>query len=167
MMSTSSLARLLTPSLRNSHRHLSMPYRQDKWTVKWTEKWLNCQAQRVVASSKKFSWRPASGRVLQGWILGTMLFNIVMNDVTESTLSKFSDGTKLGGVDDTAHGFLPLRWTLKNWKNDWQEPHEVHWNSLKLSCTGGVTSGTRLGARWLASRLAGKPWGTLQVPSWL
>lgn len=29
-----------------------------KWTVRWVENWLNCQAQRVMSSSMKSSWRP-------------------------------------------------------------------------------------------------------------
>ncbi|KAK4823323.1 hypothetical protein QYF61_000925 [Mycteria americana] len=30
---------------------------EGKWTVRWTRSWLNCQAQRVVISTMKSSWR--------------------------------------------------------------------------------------------------------------
>ncbi|PKU33355.1 rna-directed dna polymerase from mobile element jockey- hypothetical protein [Limosa lapponica baueri] len=32
-----------------------MKHRLDKWTVKWTENWMKCQAQRVVISGTKSS----------------------------------------------------------------------------------------------------------------
>lgn len=30
---------------------------QCKWTVRWTENWLNCEAQKVVINSTTSSWR--------------------------------------------------------------------------------------------------------------
>lgn len=78
----------------------------------------NCNQQHKVQGL-------ANGGVLQGWIMGPMLFNIVMNDGTECTLSKFSDGTKLEGVTDPAHGFAAIERDLKKWRNGRQEPHEV------------------------------------------
>ena len=41
-------------------------YKLDKWTVRWTENWLNCQTQMVVIRSIKSSWRPASSVVSPG-----------------------------------------------------------------------------------------------------
>lgn len=73
-------------------------------TLTWTKNWLNGQAQTVLVSGTKPSQRPVMRRVLQGSILGPVLFNILtydMDDGTECTRSKFADDKKLWGVADS------------------------------------------------------------------
>ncbi|KAK4831035.1 hypothetical protein QYF61_014923 [Mycteria americana] len=97
-----------------------MKCRPGKWTVRWTENWLKCQAERVVISSMSSSWRQVTGNVPQGWIRGPELLCIFTNDLhdrAECTFSKFADDAKLAEGLTHQRVVLPFREASTGWRN--------------------------------------------------
>lgn len=75
-----------------------MKYKLDEQTVQWTENWTNGQAQRVVISHMKSSWRPVTNGINQESILVLILFNVLINDLdggAKFPFSNFADDTRV------------------------------------------------------------------------
>jgi len=76
-------------------------------TTWWVRNWLDDCTQRVAISGSVSKWRPVMSGILQGSVLGPVLFNIFvggMDGGIEYTLSKFDSDTKLSGEVNTLEG---------------------------------------------------------------
>ena len=82
-----------------------------------TSNWLKGWSQRGVVYGVTSGWQPDTSGVLQGSILGTVLFNVFRNDLevgVECPLSKFANDTKFGRAVDSKELDVLERWAITN-----------------------------------------------------
>ena len=69
---------------------------------KWFQNWTQDRQQRVVINGRSSSWADVVSSVVQGSVIGPILFLIFNNDIDlvvgegETKLVKFADDTKFG-----------------------------------------------------------------------
>ena len=97
-------------------------------TMKWIEAWLCDRWQRVVVNGQYSEWEKVISSVVQGSVLGPLLFLIFINDIDscigqyEGFASKFADDSKIAKVVNdpkTANEMQNIINNLEKWCKDW------------------------------------------------
>ena len=67
--------------------------------INWVEKWLIDRGQRVVVDREVSNWKSVLRGILQGSVLGHILFLLYINDLDDDIITskvlKFADDTKV------------------------------------------------------------------------
>ncbi len=98
----------------------------------WIENWLSNRKQRVVINGTASDWASVTSEVLQGSVLGPVLFTIYKNDIDvglNNFISKFADDTKIGNSIITDHDTMSLQEDLikiSDWSQRWEMPFNVN-----------------------------------------
>ena len=92
----------------------------------WVEDFLKNRLQRVIVSGSQSGWGPVISGVLQGSVLGPVLFLVFINDIPvniQSPVYLFADDTKICRTiknNDDSNSLQDDIFEACNWANKWQ-----------------------------------------------
>ena len=104
-----------------------------EWRVRWIENQMTGGTQRVVISGTESSSRPVANNAPHWTELGSVMFNIFINDLgngIESTLRKYADDRNLAGVADTPEGCDVIQKDMDRMES-WAEMNLMKFNRSK------------------------------------
>lgn len=113
-----------------SHKKLMTKLKQMKlnsWILNWIEDWLAGRQQRVVLNGQTSDWKDVTSGVVQGSVLGPVLFIAFIADLEgvldwDTFLDIYADDTKTGRVVNTTADALKLQEDinkLSEWAQKW------------------------------------------------
>ena len=86
------------------------------WLISWIAAYLSDRKQRVVVNQTKSDWKPVEAGVIQGSVLGPILFLLFIHDINEVIpegieLEKYADDilAYIIGNTEHIHGSLPQK----------------------------------------------------------
>jgi len=106
---------------------------------KWISLWLNDRKNRVIIRGSYSNWKEVISGVPQGYVLGPILFLIVISNIDEGLFShilKYADDTMIFNtvMNDADHKKLQDDLTsLETWSQKWQ----IEFNATKCPQTSG------------------------------
>ena len=92
----------------------------------WLKSFLSGRKQKVVVNGQSSSWCDVRSGVPQGSVLGPLLFNVYINDITtqiSSPILQFADDLKMFHIINDATDYHQLQQDINNlvaWANKWQ-----------------------------------------------
>ncbi|CAM4378502.1 unnamed protein product [Caretta caretta] len=100
---------------------------------RWIRNWLTGTLQRIILKGELSGWREVTSGVPQGSVLGPILFNLFITDLSTksgSVLIKFADYTNLGGIANLEKDWDIIQEDLDNLVN-WSNSNRMKFNSEK------------------------------------
>ncbi|CAM5085619.1 unnamed protein product [Eretmochelys imbricata] len=100
---------------------------------RWIRNWLTGRLQQVLLKGELSCWREVTSGVPQGLVLGPILFNLLITDLSTkswSVLIKFADDTKLGGIASLESDRDIIQEDLDDLLN-WSNSNRMKFNSEK------------------------------------
>ena len=98
----------------------------------WIKDWLRGRRQRVKVNGCLSDWEDVVSSVIQGSVLGGILFNIFIDDIDEAAidalLRKFADDTKVAQIvqnQEDAEKFQQVINQLCEWAETWEMTFNV------------------------------------------
>ena len=92
---------------------------------RWIKEFLSKRQQRVTADGTKSDWREVTSGIIQGSVLGPVLFLVFINDfphVIEVLLKLFADDAKVYNIISNLNDVHPSQRSVDNagrWSIDW------------------------------------------------